>query len=62
MSFYHSGKENLIQTKNIYAEIKKASEFRAEGKIVELALTPQNFDAAKISQAEKNYDELIYLK
>ena len=48
--------------KNIGAAIKKASELRAEGKVVELSLTPQNFDAAKISQAEKNYDELIYLK
>ncbi len=48
--------------KNIGAAIKKASELRAEGKVVELSLTPQNFDAAKISQTEKNYDELIYLK
>lgn len=48
--------------KNIGAAIKKASALRAEGKVVELALTPQNFDAAKISQTEKNYDELIYLK
>ena len=48
--------------KNIGAAIKKASELRAEGKVVELSLTPQTFDAAKISQAEKNYDELIYLK
>ena len=61
---------NDFQTKNIYigydeknigAAIKKASELRAEGKVVELSLTPQTFDAAKISQAEKNYSELIYL-
>ena len=48
--------------KNIDAAIKKASELRAAGKTVELSLTPQTFDAAKISQAEKNYDELIYLQ
>lgn len=65
------GISNDFQNKNIYlsydeknigAAIKKASVLRAEGKVVELALTPQTFDAAKISQAEKNYDELIYLQ
>ena len=62
---------NDAQIKNIYisydeknfaAAIQKASELRAGGKVVELSLTPQTFDAAKISQTQKNYDELIYLK
>ncbi len=65
------GISNDVQNKNIYlsydeknigAAIKKASELRAAGKVVEISLTPQTFDAAKISQAEKNYTELIYLK
>lgn len=65
------GISNDAQTKNIYisydeknfgAAIQKASELRAGGKVVELSLTPQTEDAAKISQVEKNYDELIYLK
>ena len=47
--------------KNLDAVIKKASELRAEGKVVEISLTPQNFDDAKISQTQKNYKDLIYL-
>ena len=62
---------NDAQIKNIYISydeknfaeaIQKAAELRAGGKVVELSLTPQTFDAAKISQTQKNYDELIYLK
>ena len=65
------GISNDVQTKNIYisydeknfgAAIKKASELREDGKVVEISLTPQTFDAAKKSQTDKNYDELIYLK
>ncbi len=46
----------------IDAAIKKASELRAAGKIVELALNPQTKDDAEKSQAAKNYGELIYLE
>ncbi len=65
------GISNDVQNKNIYisydennfgAAIKKASELRAEGKVVEISLTPQTEDDAKKSQVEKNYTELIYLK
>ena len=47
--------------KNLDAAIKKASALRTEGKVVEISLTPQTFDAAKISQTQKNYKDLIYL-
>ena len=65
------GISNDVQNKNIYisydennfgAAIKKASELRADGKVVEISLIPQNEDDAKKSQVEKNYNELIYLK
>ena len=65
------GISNDVQNKNIYLSyneknidtaIKKASELRADGKVVELSLKPQTFDDAKISQTEKNYAELIYLQ
>ena len=41
--------------------IKKAAEFRAAGKIVEVSLTPQNKADAENSCADKNCLELIYL-
>ena len=41
--------------------IKKAAEFRAAGKIVEVSLTPQNKADAEKSCADKNCLELIYL-
>lgn len=65
------GISNDVQNKNIYisydennfgAAIKKASELRAGGKVVEISLIPQTEDDAKKAQVEKNYTELIYLK
>ena len=41
--------------------IKEAQKLRSEGKIVELALAPQNEEEAKQSQQEKGYKNLIYL-
>ncbi len=65
------GISNAVQTKNIYLSydeknfveaIKTASQLREQGKVVEISLTAQSKEAAKISQVEKNYDELIYLQ
>ena len=42
--------------------IKKAAEFRAAGKIVEVSLTPQNKAEAEKSCAEKICKELIYIE
>lgn len=62
---------NEVQARDVYisydennfdAAIKKASELRNAGKVVELSLIPQTEDEAKKSQADKNYNELIYLK
>lgn len=41
--------------------IKKASELRAQGKVVELSFQPQKKSEAEKFQAEKGYSELIYL-
>ena len=42
--------------------IKKAADLRADGKIVELALTPQTKIDAENSRTQKGYAELIYLE
>ena len=44
----------------IYDAIKKAAELRAAGKVVELALIPQNLEDATKSGIAKNFDEMIY--
>lgn len=41
--------------------IAKAQELRAEGKVVELALSAQEEDEAKAQQAAKGYDSFVYL-
>ena len=41
--------------------IGKAQELRAEGKVVELALSAQEEEEAKAQQNAKGYDSLIYL-
>lgn len=41
--------------------IETAKKLRSDGKVVELALIPQNEEEAKHSQVEKNYKELIYI-
>ena len=41
--------------------IETAKKLRSDGKVVELALIPQNEEDAKNSQVEKNYKELIYI-
>lgn len=41
--------------------IAKAQALRAEGKVVELALSAQEEDEAKAQQAAKGYDSLVYL-
>lgn len=48
--------------KNFVEAIKTASKLREQGKVVEISLTAQSKEAAKISQVEKNYNELIYIK
>lgn len=59
-----------VRKKNIYlsyadgkidSAIKKASELRAEGKVVEISLTPQNKTDAEKFRLKKNYDEVIYI-
>lgn len=59
-----------VRTKNIYlsyadgkidAAIKKASELRAAGQVVEISLTPQNKDEAENFKLKKGYDNLIYV-
>lgn len=45
----------------IESAIKKASELRAEGKVVEISLTAQNKSDAEKSKVEKGYRELVYL-
>lgn len=44
------------------AAIRKASELRANGKVVEVALSAQSHDDAEKSQIDKGYSELIYLE
>lgn len=41
--------------------IEKASELRAQGKVVELALSPQTEAEARRAQKERGYGELVYL-
>lgn len=47
---------------NADAAIRKASELRAAGKVVELALTAQSHSDAEKSAAAKGYAELIFLE
>ena len=54
---YLSYAENKIED-----AIKKAADLRADGKIVELALTPQTKIDAENSRTQKGYAELIYLE
>ena len=42
--------------------IDEATKLRSEGKIVDLAFTPQSKEEAVKSQADKNINELIYIK
>ena len=44
----------------IYDAIIKATELRAAGKVVELALVPQTLEDATKSGIAKNFDEMIY--
>ena len=46
----------------IEAAIKKASELREAGKVVELSLTVQSKSDAEKTKVEKGYKELIYLE
>ena len=48
------------QESKIIDAIRKATELRAAGKIVELALMPQTLEDATKSGIEKNFDEMIY--
>lgn len=59
-----------VREKNVYisyadgkidAAIKKASELRAQGKVVEISLNPQDKSDAEISKQKKCYDEMIYI-
>ncbi|MBR6013346.1 MAG: ATP phosphoribosyltransferase regulatory subunit [Selenomonadaceae bacterium] len=59
-----------VRRKNIYlsyaegkidSAIKKASELREAGKVVEISLTPQTKDDAEIFKQKKGYDEMIYI-
>lgn len=58
-----------VRKKNIYlsysegkidSAIKKASELRATGKVVEISLTPQSKEDAENFRLKKGYDDLIY--
>ena len=59
-----------VRKKNIYLSyaegkidtaIKKASELRKAGNIVEISLNPQNKTEAEVFRLKKNYDEMIYI-
>lgn len=71
LALQHQNSFQDVRAKDIYlsysegkieSAIKKASELRAAGKVVEISLTAQNKIDAEKSQAAKGYNEIIYLE